>query len=61
VKWKVPARMSRQPLPHLWMFVGRVIVDDCVDHFFPQGTCASIVLRKRMNSWCRLALHVCGR
>jgi hypothetical protein len=28
-----PARMSRQPLPHPWMFVGRVIVDDCVDHF----------------------------
>jgi hypothetical protein len=27
------ARMSRQPLPHLRMFVGRVIVDDCVDHF----------------------------
>jgi hypothetical protein len=25
--------MSRQPLPHLWMFVGRVIVDDDVDHF----------------------------
>jgi hypothetical protein len=25
--------MSRQPLPHLWIPVGRVIVDDCVAHF----------------------------
>jgi hypothetical protein len=28
-----PARISRQPLPHLWVFVGCVVVDDCVDHF----------------------------
>ena len=28
-----PAGMPRQPLPHLRMFVCRVIVDDCVDHF----------------------------
>jgi hypothetical protein len=31
VKWKV--QMSRQPLPHLWMFVGCVVIDDCVNHF----------------------------
>ena len=28
-----PAGMPRQPLAHLWMFVGRIIVDDGVDHF----------------------------
>ena len=34
-----PAGMPRQPLAHLWMFVGRIIVDDGVDHF-PQGPAA---------------------
>src|SRR5450759_1709829 len=25
---------------------------------FRAGTCASMALRKRMNSWCRVALHI---
>ena len=28
-----PAGMPRQPLAHLWMLVGHIIVDDGVDHF----------------------------
>jgi hypothetical protein len=28
-----PAGVPRQPLAHLWMLVGRIIVDDGVDHF----------------------------
>ena len=27
-----PAGMPRKPLAHLWMLVGRIIVDDGVDH-----------------------------
>ena len=27
-----PAGMPRQPLAHLWMLVGRIVVDDGVDH-----------------------------
>ena len=29
-----PAGMPRQPLAHLWMLVGRIVVDDGVDRLF---------------------------
>ena len=35
VKWNRPAGMPRQPLAHLWVLVGRIIVDDGMDHFSP--------------------------
>ena len=44
-----PARMPGQPLPHLRMLVGCVVIDDGVD-FLCAGTCASMALRNRMNS-----------
>ena len=44
------ARVPVQPLTHLWMLVGGVIVEDHVHDFF-NGTCASMAFRKRMNSW----------
>ena len=31
VKWKVEARMAVEPLTHLWMLVGGVVVEDHVD------------------------------
>ena len=44
-----PARMASTPLAHLWMFVGRIIVDDGVDQLARRYS-PSIALRKRMNS-----------
>ncbi len=32
-KMKCPARVTRKPGLHLWMFVGRVVVDDGFDQF----------------------------
>ena len=43
------ARVSVEPLPHFRMPVGGVVVEDHV-HDFSAGTCASMALRKRINS-----------
>jgi hypothetical protein len=44
-----PAGMAGQPCAHLGVFVGGIVVDDGVDRLSLR-TCASLVLRKRMNS-----------
>jgi hypothetical protein len=41
--------MPGEPVHHLRMLVGGVVVEDEVDDL-PTGTCASRALRKRMNS-----------
>ena len=45
-----PARMSGEPGAHLRMLVGG-IVSTMAWIVLPTGTCASMALRKRMNSW----------
>ena len=44
------ARVPVEPSRHLRMLVGSVVVEDGVTVFLA-GTCASMALRKRMNSW----------
>ena len=46
---RLEARVPVQPLTHLWMLVGSVVVEDHV-HTFLAGTCASMAFKKRMNS-----------
>ena len=46
------ARMASEPLDHLGMLVGGIVVQDHVDQL-AGGTSRSMALRNRMNSWCR--------
>jgi hypothetical protein len=52
-----PARMARQPLPQLWMFVRCVVVDDCVDHF-SRGDLRLDRVEKADELLVPMALHV---
>ncbi len=46
------ARVAIEPFADLRMLVSGIVVE-VTRTAFPAGSCASIVLRKRINSWCR--------
>jgi hypothetical protein len=53
---KCPARVTRKPGLHLWMFVGRVVVDDGFDQF-PGGNRALDIVEEADELFVPVPLH----
>ena len=53
VKWKIQRGWRVEPLPHLGVLVGGVVVEDRRGSPCRPARSRSTALRKRMNSWCR--------